>query len=798
MNSNFIYGGPGYQNPSTLSYPFKNLSLGSSQAYESTPNPHGLSTMNSFQHSMVGAHCDHTILNTYRPMGSRFFTTPECGPSNLRAINTRTPVHPNPPISAPSIQKGPVFRMPANPVVANKFSESENQSQPYNFRPRLSGSRVLSSLQNAHLQSFNNNMNTDAFASFLSNRLDGPRGDNMRSDGPTSALQQNTSPPQSFDNMLSLSHSFDSGFMHSLVRPTSQTTMPNILNSSNLPQSSCPSEQTIASESPMDGNFPCSGGNFSGLSNSGTQYYSSHHIENTRKLQASGQLKTAYWVLVPPVPEDTTAYMRTGRSHELKSRACNDRVFNACYMDQELKQALRNKLQACLFTADEFLKEKLPKSLGAYTDLVPLENLQHPRLSVTFGLPGICFKAWSPRFNRPMLLRRVILPSDHNPSLVPDAYYLAKHLSELDHVAVVGFRDIFFTNAFGDNSVVLVYEYAPCSYTLQQAHMSDPMKLTSFTSPFNVNRTARPHSAMKNGPSDLGMPQESVLWSYLIQLTNGLRFIHQHVHKSCGTLDPTKVLIQDGTRLKINCFGLKDLLFYSSQDTNLSEHQATDFVHLGKLMLGVACGTAAAVQASQRVASFNLLQQFYRAELVTVIRSLISGQISTIDQLVRATAPFAYDHLTRVYDHVDFMERQLFLEMECDRLFRLVCKLQSIVERSDRQGTTPEWSETGDRYMLKLFRDFVFHQTDQLGAPYLDLAHIITTLNKVEAASRENLCLISRDSQNVIIVTYADIKQWLDTSFTYLLEKHRHSRCELQLAQQYQQQQHQFVSSGEH
>lgn len=42
-----------------------------------------------------------------------------------------------------------------------------------------------------------------------------------------------------------------------------------------------------------------------------------------------------------------------------------------------------------------------------------------------------------------------------------------------------------------------------------------------------------------------------------------------------------------------------------------------------------------------------------------------------------------------------------------------------------------EWSETGDRYMLKLFRDFVFHQTDQLGAPYLDLAHIVSVLNKV-------------------------------------------------------------------
>lgn len=57
-------------------------------------------------------------------------------------------------------------------------------------------------------------------------------------------------------------------------------------------------------------------------------------------------------------------------------------------------------------------------------------------------------------------------------------------------------------------------------------------------------------------------------------------------------------------------------------------------------------------------------------------------------------------------------------------------------------------------------------------------------LFQVEAASPERLCLVSRDSQNVIIVTYADIKQWLDTSFSYLVDKHRQSQCELQLTRQ--------------
>lgn len=50
-----------------------------------------------------------------------------------------------------------------------------------------------------------------------------------------------------------------------------------------------------------------------------------------------------------------------------------------------------------------------------------------------------------------MLLRRIILPPDHEAALSSDAFYLAKQLSDLNHSAIVGFRDVFFTDAFADN-----------------------------------------------------------------------------------------------------------------------------------------------------------------------------------------------------------------------------------------------------------------------------------------------------------------------------------------------------------
>lgn len=52
------------------------------------------------------------------------------------------------------------------------------------------------------------------------------------------------------------------------------------------------------------------------------------------------------------------------------------------------------------------------------------------------------------------------------------------------------------------------------------------------------------------------------------------------------------------------------------------------------------------------------------------------------------------------------------------------------------------WSETGDRYMLKLFRDYLFHSVTEDGRPYLDQAHIVKCLNKLDAGVMEKVQLI--------------------------------------------------------
>ena len=83
-----------------------------------------------------------------------------------------------------------------------------------------------------------------------------------------------------------------------------------------------------------------------------------------------------------------------------------------------------------------------------------------------------------------------------------------------------------------------------------------------------------------------------------------------------------------------------------------------------------------------------------------------------------------------------------------------------------RFAREPRWSETGDRYIIKLFRDYVFHQMDEQGNPVLNMSHVLTCLNKLDAGTDEKIMLVARDEQNCLVVSYKEIKACIDGAFT--------------------------------
>lgn len=91
-------------------------------------------------------------------------------------------------------------------------------------------------------------------------------------------------------------------------------------------------------------------------------------------------------------------------------------------------------------------------------------------------------------------------------------------------------------------------------------------------------------------------------------------------------------------------------------------------------------------------------------------------------------------------------------------------KLNYITDRPDDKGTY-SWSDTGDRYILRLFRDYVFHQKDEDGRFVLDDSHVLDALAKLDVGDEETIPLCSPDGKTVLVCSYEDIKRCMENVF---------------------------------
>jgi PAB-dependent poly(A)-specific ribonuclease subunit 3 len=137
---------------------------------------------------------------------------------------------------------------------------------------------------------------------------------------------------------------------------------------------------------------------------------------------------------------------------------------------------------------------------------------------------------------------------------------------------------------------------------------------------------------------------------------------------------------------------------------------------------------------------------------------------------------------------VKALESQLFKELDNGRLFRLVAKLGMINERPEF-GQDAAWAETGDRYLLKLLRDYIFHQVSADGAPVIGMGHVVDSLNRLDAGTADKVPLVSRDhkvclfllccvvsfslakTKTVLLCSFKDLKKAVDDCFGELVKK---------------------------
>eukprot|EP01034_Spumella_vulgaris_P024001 gene24001-30288_t len=273
------------------------------------------------------------------------------------------------------------------------------------------------------------------------------------------------------------------------------------------------------------------------------------------------------------------------------------------------------------------------------------------------------------------------------------------------------------------------------------------------------------------------MLSEALLWRLLVQLFSAVRLVHKR-NMALRVVDIGHILITSGTVARFNCVGIPDVLEFESRKSP-AELQIEDIVKLGRVALSLI--TRAVITPSNADEAMGILKQHYSPDLHRCVGALLCGR-NSITSVCHSFSERVHDELDTAMASSDALHSHLRNEYENGRLVRLLFKMGFVNERPEYEHD-PQWSETGDRYVLKLFRDFVFHQHAGLTAdqkssenasatdPVLDVGHVLTALNKLDVGDSEEILLSSRDGKDLLVVSYADVQRCLESSFVELAQQ---------------------------
>lgn len=425
------------------------------------------------------------------------------------------------------------------------------------------------------------------------------------------------------------------------------------------------------------------------------------------------------------------------------------RLTHDFFLPDKLREELQKKAEASLQVMPN---SQLPQ-MENYHSLVPLDTTHRKNANI-FGYPSWIYKATSSKTGNLYTLRRLEgfrLTNEH-------AIRSVKEWRKIDNANVVTIHDAFTARAFGDSSLVFVQDYHPLAKTLAEVHLTPA--------------TPAPGSRFQ-AKSPVSEP---VLWGYISQIANALKSIHS-INLAARCIDVTKIILTDKNRIRLNACSILDVVQFEMRRP-IPELQQEDFTQFGRTILSLATNTAPG-QITNLKTSIEQMSRSYSVELrdtvVWLLTPVQNPAQKTIEEFIRGIAGHIVTTLDQSQHQSDDLSSELFRELENGRIARLLLKLGSINERQEFDGDR-SWSENGERYMLKLFRDYVFHQVDSNGNAVLDMGHMLRCLNKLDAGTEERICLTSRDEQTSFIVSYKELKKQLSNAFGELQKTSKQAR----------------------
>lgn len=424
------------------------------------------------------------------------------------------------------------------------------------------------------------------------------------------------------------------------------------------------------------------------------------------------------------------------------------RLTHEFFLPEKLREEMQKKAEA---TLQVMPNSQLPQ-LDNYHSLVALDTTQRKNASI-FGHPSWVYKATSSKTGNFYCLRRIEGFRLTNEQAIRSV----KEWRKIDNGNIVTIHDAFTARGFGDSSLVFVQDYHPLSKTLAEYHLAPP--------PAHGTRFQ----------AKVPIP-ESILWAYVSQIANALKAIHTN-GLAARCIDVSKIILTSKNRIRLSACSVLDVVQFDNQRP-VSELQQEDLVHFGRTLLCLSTNTLPSNLTNLK-ASVEQMSRTYSAELRDTITWLLTPQPTApknIDDFIRGVAVHIVGTLDQSQHEADELSSELYRELENGRSVRLMMKLGAVNERQEFDGDRA-WSENGERYMLKLFRDYVFHQVDGSGNPVLDIGHMIRCINKLDAGSEERVCLTSRDEQTSFVVSYKELKKHLNSAFNDLQKGNKQRRA---------------------
>ncbi|PPQ70537.1 hypothetical protein CVT24_000292 [Panaeolus cyanescens] len=400
----------------------------------------------------------------------------------------------------------------------------------------------------------------------------------------------------------------------------------------------------------------------------------------------------------------------------------------------------------------------LPEELQGYHTLVPLEptgsGVERRKIGNWYSTVYRAIKASD---GVPYALRRI----EGYRLMQPSAFEPIKIWESIQHPSIVSVREAFTTKAFNDDSLVVVYTYHPNSKTLYDAHLKPkPPASSKGSSTVYYGRHGRQQQQQQQAQHYT--ISERTLWTYIVQIASAIKRVHDR-GLAVRMIDVTKILVTGQHR---SC-GIIDVLLHDAQEQDISLLQQEDLLMFGKLIFVLMTGNVSATTPHHFQQSLETMRS-RSPDLQALVTTLMNSQgPKTIDQVLDQIRPQILAEQDEALMATDRLENELLGELENARLVRLLCKFGFINERPEFSHDL-RWSETGDRYIIKLFRDYVFHQVDSHGNPVLNLAHVLSCLNKLDAGTDEQIMLTARDEQSCLVVSYKEIKACMSSAFNDL------------------------------